>query len=112
LQQCEEVSQAVVLAEDDKRGNKRLIGYIVPKDSFDKGTINKYLKEKLPDYMIPSVLLELESLPLTANGKINRKAFARILMQMICQAVIMLHRGMKQKQNLPQYGKKYWSWNR
>ncbi len=74
LQQVESVSQAVVLAKDDKQGNKRLVGYIVPRDEFDKEAIVKYLKEKLPDYMIPGVLVELETLPLTANGKVDRKA--------------------------------------
>ncbi len=74
LQQVESVSQAVVLAKDDKQGNKRLVGYIVPRDEFDKEAIVTYLKGKLPDYMIPGVLVELESLPLTANGKVDRKA--------------------------------------
>jgi len=74
LQQSELISQAVVLAKDDKQGDKRLIGYIVAADDFDSEGINAYLKEKLPDYMIPAILVALESLPLTANGKVDRKA--------------------------------------
>ena len=75
LQQCEEVSQAVVLAREDKQGNKKLVGYIVPTEgNFEKEVILAYLKNKLPAYMIPSTLVELASLPLTANGKIDRKA--------------------------------------
>ncbi|MEO7583969.1 MAG: amino acid adenylation domain-containing protein [Ferruginibacter sp.] len=74
LQQCKYVSQAVVLAREDKQGNKRLAGYIVPSGTYDREEILGYLKDKLPDYMIPSVMMELESLPLTANGKIDRNA--------------------------------------
>ena len=74
LQQCELVSQAVVLAREDKQGNKRLVGYIVAEGTFDREGIVSYLKERLPEYMIPSMLMELESMPLTANGKVDRKA--------------------------------------
>ena len=74
LQQCGLVSQAVVLAREDKQGNKRLVAYIVPKDAFDREDILIYLKDQLPDYMIPAVLMELENLPLTANGKVDRKS--------------------------------------
>lgn len=74
LQQLEMVSQAVVLAKDDQQGSKRLVGYVVPKYSFDKEEILAALKEKLPEYMVPAVLIHLERLPLTANGKVDRKA--------------------------------------
>ncbi|MEO7583967.1 MAG: amino acid adenylation domain-containing protein [Ferruginibacter sp.] len=74
LQQSYDISQAVVLAKDDKQGNKKLVAYIVANDDFNREVINGYLKKKLPDYMIPSVLMELDSLPLTANGKVDRKA--------------------------------------
>jgi acyl carrier protein len=68
------VSQAVVLAKEDKQGNKRLVAYIVAEEDFDREAIQSYLKEKLPEYMVPSILLEVASLPLTANGKVDRKA--------------------------------------
>jgi aryl carrier-like protein len=74
LQQIEGVSQAVVLAKEDKQGNKRLVAYIVAGEAFDRELIIAGLKEKLPEYMIPAVLMELESLPLTPNGKVDRKA--------------------------------------
>src|SRR6185437_10817456 len=62
------------LAKDDKQGNKQLIGYIVPNENYDKQELQSYLKEQLPDYMIPSHITELQSFPLTANGKIDRRA--------------------------------------
>ncbi len=74
LHQCNLVSQVVVLAREDKQGNKQLVGYIVPEGDYDRDSILSYLKQKLPDYMIPAVMMELESFPLTANGKIDRNA--------------------------------------
>ncbi|HKH62399.1 MAG TPA: amino acid adenylation domain-containing protein, partial [Flavitalea sp.] len=74
LQLCELVSQAVALAREDKQGNKRLIAYIVPDGWFDREAITSHLKERLPEYMIPALIVELDSLPLTANGKIDKKA--------------------------------------
>ena len=74
LQQTDLVSGAAVLAKADSQGNTRLIGYIVPQGYFDRDGIVAYLHEKLPEYMVPSVLIELEALPLTANGKIDRQA--------------------------------------
>jgi len=63
------VRQAVVAA---KAGG--LTGYIVPDGAFDKEEILNWLKEKLPGYMIPALLIELDSLPLTANGKVDKNA--------------------------------------
>ncbi len=73
LSQSGQVSSAVVLALDDKQGNKRLVAYVVA-DYFDREALNEYLQEKLPEYMVPSVLVELQAMPLTANGKVDRKA--------------------------------------
>ncbi|MBO9732433.1 MAG: amino acid adenylation domain-containing protein [Chitinophaga sp.] len=71
---CALISQAVVLARADDTGNKRLIGYIVPNGEFDKAGIIAYLKDWLPDYMIPALLVPQEAFPVTVNGKIDRKA--------------------------------------
>ena len=74
LQLSPMVHQAVVAAKNDHEGNKRLVAYIVPQGTFDKAAITEYLQSKLPEYMVPALLMEMESLPLTATGKINRKA--------------------------------------
>ena len=68
------VQQGVVLAKADSHGNKRLVGYVVPKGDFDKQKIQNYLGTKLPEYMVPAIWVELESIPLTPNGKTDRKA--------------------------------------
>ena len=74
LNQSELIQQAVVLAKEDKQGNKRLAGYVVPDGEFNKQAVQSYLNTKLPDYMVPALWVALESIPLTANGKIDRKA--------------------------------------
>jgi amino acid adenylation domain-containing protein/non-ribosomal peptide synthase protein (TIGR01720 family) len=73
LQHSGLVQQAVVMARTDPSGNKRLVGYIVPEPQVKKETIINYLKEQLPEYMVPSLWVSLTTIPLTANGKIDRK---------------------------------------
>ena len=68
------LKQAVVSAKESKQGNKRLVGYVVPVEEFHKENIIAYLKERLPEYMVPALWVTLERLPLTPNGKIDRKA--------------------------------------
>ncbi|WP_143305918.1 non-ribosomal peptide synthetase [Chitinophaga vietnamensis] len=74
MQQSGYVNQAVVLAREDNGGHKQLVAYVVPQGTLDKEAFTDYLKGKLPAYMVPAVLVPLESLPLTPNGKIDRKA--------------------------------------
>ncbi len=75
LRQCELVSQAVVLAKADKERKKRLVGYVVGKEHYDRLTVISFLKSKLPDYMVPTLWVELDNIPLTSNGKIDKKSF-------------------------------------
>ncbi|MGO4294958.1 amino acid adenylation domain-containing protein [Chitinophaga sp. RAB17] len=74
LEQAPGVGQGVVIAREDHSGGKRLIGYVIPHDTFDKTAILAYLKEQLPEYMVPVAILEMEQFPMLPNGKINRKA--------------------------------------
>ncbi|MCW3112576.1 MAG: linear pentadecapeptide gramicidin synthetase LgrD, partial [Segetibacter sp.] len=68
------VKQAVVVAKADGGETKRLVGYVISNGAFDRQQVMKYLQSKLPEYMVPALWVKLESLPLTANGKIDRKA--------------------------------------
>ena len=68
------VSQAVVVAREDEPGQRRLVGYVVGTlEESDTHKLRAELKRSLPEYMIPAVLVVLECLPLTANGKIDRQ---------------------------------------
>ncbi|CAN5397455.1 hypothetical protein BH11BAC3_BH11BAC3_00550 [soil metagenome] len=74
LQECDGISQAVIIAKEFETGSKKLVAYIVTESRFDKALYQSFLASKLPEYMIPSLWVEMESFPLTANGKINKKA--------------------------------------
>ncbi|MEL6331449.1 MAG: amino acid adenylation domain-containing protein [Cyanobacteria bacterium J06626_26] len=71
-----QVQQCVVILREDTPGNRRLAAYVVGDGDLEDGgdSLKDYLKQHLPDYMVPNVLVPLESLPLTANGKIDRSA--------------------------------------
>ncbi|MEO6733557.1 MAG: thioesterase domain-containing protein [Ferruginibacter sp.] len=73
LQQSGLIAQGVVVAQEDNIGSKFLISYIVPGPKYNKDTIVSYLRGRLPEYMIPSVWVELKEFPLTSNGKIDKK---------------------------------------
>ena len=69
-----EVRAAVVLARVDATGDNYLCAYVVADKKFSTAEMRRRLGESLPDYMIPSYFLQLERLPLTANGKLDRKS--------------------------------------
>ena len=70
------VAAAVVTVREDSPGTRRLIGYVVPVAGVGGLTsaVREFAARRLPEYMVPAAVVELESLPLTANGKVNRKA--------------------------------------
>jgi amino acid adenylation domain-containing protein len=76
LSQHESVQSSVVIAREDIPQTKRLVAYIVPQPQQipTVSELRSFLKQKLPDYMVPSAIVILESLPLTANGKVDRRA--------------------------------------
>ena len=77
LEQCPGVRTAKVLLREDRPGDQRLVAYLVsgPGEPPPAGeTLRSALGERLPEHMIPAAYLHLESLPLTANGKVDRRA--------------------------------------
>ncbi|AFZ30325.1 amino acid adenylation domain protein [Gloeocapsa sp. PCC 7428] len=74
LCQHSQVKQLVVVAEEAHPGKKQLVAYIVGQEDLKPAELRDFIKQKLPDYMVPSQFLFLKALPLTANGKIDKKA--------------------------------------
>ena len=69
-----QVSDAVLVSRDSSPGDTRLIGYVVSHEWVQVGALRDFLAQKLPDYMIPSTFVFLDSLPLTPNGKTDLTA--------------------------------------
>ncbi|MFU1875686.1 AMP-binding enzyme, partial [Enterococcus faecium] len=65
-------------AIDDGDGNKRLVAWVVPAPETERATLatelRRHLQARLPDYMVPAAYVWLEALPLTGNGKLDKRA--------------------------------------
>jgi amino acid adenylation domain-containing protein/non-ribosomal peptide synthase protein (TIGR01720 family) len=70
------VREAVAVVREDVPGDKRLVAYVVAEEGtpVDVASLRQALKERLPEYMVPSAIAVLPALPLTSNGKVDRKA--------------------------------------
>ncbi|MBK5540913.1 non-ribosomal peptide synthase/polyketide synthase [Pseudomonas sp. TH07] len=74
---CTGVREAALLVREDAPGDKRLVAYCTPQvagEALDIEALHGALQGQLPDYMLPAAYVQLERLPLTANGKLDRKA--------------------------------------
>ncbi|MDM7915100.1 MAG: condensation domain-containing protein, partial [Candidatus Eisenbacteria bacterium] len=90
LLRVEGVKQAVVCVKEDGTGEKRLVGYVVWKDEGrgdgargdgarpDAERVREQLRGKLPGYMVPAAVMELEELPLSASGKVDRRRLPEV----------------------------------
>ncbi|OKI00760.1 non-ribosomal peptide synthetase [Streptomyces sp. CB02923] len=69
------VAQAVVVAREDRPGERRLIGYVVPDGpAVDAEAVRAHVAGLLPEYLVPAAVVTLDALPVTANGKVDRAA--------------------------------------
>jgi amino acid adenylation domain-containing protein len=69
------LAQVVVVVLELESGEKRLVGYVVAESGhIDMGALRAHARQTLPDYMVPAAFVQLDSLPLTSNGKLDRRA--------------------------------------
>ncbi|MDM8557743.1 amino acid adenylation domain-containing protein [Candidatus Parabeggiatoa sp. HSG14] len=80
LAQQNDVRETVVIVHETTETAKRLIAFVVAYEEqvIDNTKLHGFLKERLPEYMIPSVFVSLEAIPLTPNGKVDRKALSQL----------------------------------
>ncbi|MBD2467741.1 non-ribosomal peptide synthetase [Nostoc sp. FACHB-145] len=75
ITQHPQVRDAVVIAREDKPGSKNLAAYVIPEGTKPSSSeLRSFLQEKLPDYMVPASFTIMEALPITPNGKVDRRA--------------------------------------
>ena len=82
LEQLDDVEQAIVIAREFGPGDKRLVAFLLQGagQRFSARTARKHLRKHLPDYMVPSVLVPVDTYPLTPNGKVDRISLAKMAM--------------------------------
>ncbi|WP_158801234.1 non-ribosomal peptide synthetase, partial [Streptomyces sp. NRRL S-37] len=68
------VSGAVTVTDTTGQGGKRLVSYVTPEADVDTGALREWLEAKIPSYMVPPVLIAIDEIPLSGNGKVDRKA--------------------------------------
>ncbi|MFE7524170.1 amino acid adenylation domain-containing protein [Kitasatospora sp. NPDC057542] len=67
-----DVARATVVVREDQPGRRRLVGYVISEQ--DPAELTAYLAASLPEYMVPAAIVRLEQMPLTAHGKVDRRA--------------------------------------
>ena len=79
LSQHAAVRETLVVAREDEAQEKRLVAYVLAKGKVEPsaGELRGFLREKLPEYMIPSAFVTLDCFPLTPNGKVDRRALPK-----------------------------------
>ncbi|MFE9776520.1 amino acid adenylation domain-containing protein, partial [Streptomyces sp. NPDC005931] len=69
-----DITQAAVVAREDRPGRTRLVAYAVARETLRPQDVREFARDRLPEHMVPSAVVLLEHLPLTANGKLDRAA--------------------------------------
>lgn len=77
-----DVSSTVVVDLEKENGEKYLCAYVVAQKKLDMADVKRYLLERLPSYMVPAYMVQIDDMPLSSNGKVDRKALPSVDIQM------------------------------
>ncbi|MDI5790338.1 hypothetical protein PO124_23725 [Bacillus licheniformis] len=99
------VQEAAVLAVDTGAGDQMICAYFTADQELSSQELRRHAAEGLPGYMIPSVFMQLDELPLTGNGKIDRRALPEPDIAQAAQRNIR-RQGAAQKRSLPIFGRR------
>jgi amino acid adenylation domain-containing protein len=76
MRESQYVDEAAVIVKEDESSRKYLVAYVTSKPGYSEESLAHYLKMHLPEYMLPSRIIEIPEFPLTSSGKLNRKALS------------------------------------
>ncbi len=79
LRRIEKIKDGVVIARKDSTGEKAIHAYFVAEEELKTAEIKTSLRRELPDYMVPAYILQIDKIPVTSNGKLNKKALPEII---------------------------------
>ncbi len=82
LLKLEQINETIVLDKEDNNNNKYLVAFYTGTEELEADYIKRQLSKELPDYMIPSYFVKTEQMPLTQNGKVDRKALLELQFEM------------------------------
>jgi amino acid adenylation domain-containing protein len=93
------IGQCAVVLSEEREGDQRLVAYYtaLPSQSVDTKELRKYLQSCLPDYMIPHLFMKLDKMPLSPNGKLDRKALPKPKLERNRDAVFIAPRTQEEK---------------
>lgn len=74
IQKVDGVTDAAVVAREMQEGNKELVAYIVASKKMNASRIQQEIRKKLPEYMVPNYMMQIDAIPLSSNGKLDKKA--------------------------------------
>ena len=103
------VEQAAVIAREDRPGDKRLVGYASSRDRPTRPTVRRELAERLPVYMVPAAVMVIDALPLTVNGKLDKRALPAPEYQE-CRSIIA-PRPPRSRRSWPVFTPRCWGWS-
>ena len=83
LQEHENIKKVIVLADNQKEDQKRILAFYTGSDNLEERELKKYLQQKLPSYMVPSKIIWVEAFPILINGKTNINALLTLGQQTI-----------------------------
>ncbi len=72
------IEQIIVIAKESSHGEKKLVGYYKSDVKIDKQSLIKFLQQKMPDHMVPRIYIKIDYVPLTSNGKADKRAIEKI----------------------------------
>jgi amino acid adenylation domain-containing protein/non-ribosomal peptide synthase protein (TIGR01720 family) len=106
LNQHPQVKEAIIITREDQPGVKRLCAYVIGSQNLTISELRLFLQEKLPQYMVPAFFILLDAFPLTANGKIDRRALPKPSLELEDEAIKNLSPGTETERILAEIWQK------